>query len=106
MNSQVIADQIYRAAIGATASFVTQAPTDHESICGLLAATLNERGTAVRCIDAENSLLAVGGGDGIMVAIQGEDAPDSSGLLARHNWQRVHVVTVGRRMVHIKTVAL
>ena len=76
-----------------------------------LAAALERRALAVEAVADPGGLespflMSVGGHDGIVVAVAGdESALEMGGLLRRHHWQRVHLFTFARQALGIKTIS-
>lgn len=104
-----LTDQIYRSAIEAAEHLGS--PVDAGSAARALAYELELRGLRVRPVTREHAIdnvdmLVVEDHDGVCVSA-GEprnDDIDLGGLLRRHQWRRVHGVTVENDALRIKTV--
>ena len=111
MSQAQVSDTIYSAGVDAAAQLDRGAVPDGIVAARALGAALERRALPVAAVaDAgglESPLLmSVGGDDGIVVAVAGdESALAMGGLLRRHHWQRVHLFTFARQALGIKTIS-
>ena len=100
------------AAIEAAGHLDKTALPEGEGVCRVLESALRQRALPVESVNGDvpaglMGMWDVGGTDGVVVALEGEDrSGDLGSILSEHQWQRAHIVTFAAQSLAIKTVSI